>query len=455
MLGGMGRKLVCALCALIGSGVLAGSTSAAVTVTPLRGCASAGFSTGLAFLPKGVHVLWARAIPVCTTGSITVAFHGDSAARCAAVGLCPYAGTDVWQPGDGDLTVVAFERHGHRSYEASLDWDGNGPLISDVTRGSAGQCHDTVPVNGAGLPSLGHGTSYTANLGSANDIQFPTRCAGPLNADFQGAAPRATFPLAKLRTGKVAFDLAGTRSFVGHGLAGTVTSTITLRTGRPDRLGGLTGPHKSLHERFVGVEYHLIGESGALRASWTAENPATCARVDGCGSSGVIRLVPRPRHGTFELATGGSSKHSYRYYLKRLGLLHGRAGKPAPLVAAAFLSGGGQVDGSFIQAGNRCADTTSLTESSVLMVGVDGVLAGGYSPTTADYDPLRSRCPGPDLGGSGLAALGLIHLSVDRRRHFTLALRGPVSFTDHGYRVSIESTLVLRFARRRLFERTL
>ncbi|HTU30354.1 MAG TPA: hypothetical protein VMF07_13305, partial [Solirubrobacteraceae bacterium] len=60
-------------------------------------------------------------------------------------------------------------------------------------------------------------------------------------------------------------------------------------------------------------------------------------------------------------------------------------------------------------------------------------------------DPLRTRCPGPDLGSHVFVA-ARVPASVLRRRAFTANLRGR-AFSDGPYRVSTRSTLAVTLRR--------
>jgi hypothetical protein len=67
-------------------------------------------------------------------------------------------------------------------------------------------------------------------------------------------------------------------------------------------------------------------------------------------------------------------------------------------------------------------------------------------------DPLRTRCPGPELGQHALALSALTHSGL-RGRMVTVALHGT-SFGDGPYRVRIRSTLVLTLRRVRVAVQT-
>ncbi len=82
-----------------------------------------------------------------------------------------------------------------------------------------------MPVHLAGgLPHAGGGRSPSL-LG--------TRCAGPLQSDIASQLARRVVDVASLFHGRTAVDLASSADFAVHGLAGTVTSTVQLRLGRP------------------------------------------------------------------------------------------------------------------------------------------------------------------------------------------------------------------------------
>jgi hypothetical protein len=82
-----------------------------------------------------------------------------------------------------------------------------------------------------------------------------------------------------------------------------------------------------------------------------------------------------------------------------------------------------------------------------------GRLLVSLSPLSGQaVDPLRTRCPGPELGEHALATATLPRSAL-RRRVLTMALDGN-SFTDGPYRVRTRSTLVLTLRRVRVATET-
>ena len=157
--------------------------------------------TGAGFIILGhIDVISETDLPVCTTGSVTVSFHGDRSAGCARHGVCEVSGTDVWQPGTADLSVLAVRVNGRRRSLASISWDPGRRLIGAATRstpdGTTTVCRDTRPAATAGVtaitPKSGYGGSVTVPLVGDGGVTLPTRCAGPLDVDLSAGPPGQT-----------------------------------------------------------------------------------------------------------------------------------------------------------------------------------------------------------------------------------------------------------------------
>ena len=219
---------------------------------------------------------------MCTTGTVTVSFHGDQATGCGRAGLCRYSGTDSWQPGTGDLSVLLLRVHGRRQYFATLSWNGDYPLRSSVAHavspGQTASCRDSQslsPTSGLNLyrPGEARGGVVRIRLLGDGAATLPTRCAGPLDVDVQRAAPAGSLLGAQALKETQTVSFAGARTFTAHGFAGTMYSTVVMRTGAPDpTLTGGPVAHERRHatERSVTVTYRVARLSGRILARWLA-----------------------------------------------------------------------------------------------------------------------------------------------------------------------------------------
>ncbi|MFL5910285.1 MAG: hypothetical protein ACJ768_06935 [Gaiellaceae bacterium] len=199
------------------------------------------------------------ALPVTTSGVVSVDFHGDREAGCEQAGLCDVSGTETWDPGrSGDLDVFGSKQPGG----GLLDFDVGAPgqssrTVARVRRtapdGSVHSCSDMAAGRGGGELQTSGG-QLVVGLGAL----LGTRCAGPVDADVAGLVPTARLSAQQLAAGRTSVDLTGERSFASHGLAGTVRSSVVLtlgapvrpREGRPSPAGaGSSSPRRSTRSR--------------------------------------------------------------------------------------------------------------------------------------------------------------------------------------------------------------
>src|SRR5205814_6863007 len=97
---------------------LAAAVVAAVAM-PAGALGGGGFSIivfGTTGGEKGLRTLYTS---IEVSGSVTVDFHGDAAAGCAAKHLCDVSGSVRWNPsGSGSITAIGYRKHGQRYEEA-------------------------------------------------------------------------------------------------------------------------------------------------------------------------------------------------------------------------------------------------------------------------------------------------------------------------------------------------
>lgn len=396
-------------------------------------------------------------VPVCATGRLTVTFAGDPAAGCVAYGLCGYAGTATWQPQDvGDLAVSTFEQRGRRTIAATMILGGPGsPVLSAVQRSQATgittACSDQSEA-GDGFFSLPvSGKRVTIGLRHADEPLLGTRCAGPLDSDVAAALPSRTVSLNEVLHGGATIDLTAGGRFAAHGLAGTVRSTIVLVLGRPRRSsgsGGSSPPPGVKRSRLVVVTYRVTHLGGsAIAAVRSSAITAVCGPFDACGLEGAIDVAPTTTSGgSVSLIATAPLRRPKRDLLAALGVASG--GNPAGISVqgAGEASVRGEVIADLTQGGSACRDQAGLRHAGIQLRRRAGRLQISASPAVSQAgDPLRTRCPGPELGSHQLTGAS-VPLSVLRRPTFTVALPGG-SFSDGPYRVTTRSTLTLTLRR--------
>ena len=434
----------------------AGARRAPVSRVVASSCSNGGGTSGI-FLYGGDEKLVSETdLPVCVTGHLTVTFAGDPASGCSSNGLCGYSGTETWTPENfGDMTISTFKRHGRRYRAATLLLGGPGsPVRSAVQHvqatGATTACSDSSQ-GGDGFFSVPvRGARVTVGLDHSDTPLLGTRCAGPLAADMAAALPSRTVNVNAILRGGVTIDLTGGGTFAAHGLAGTVRSTLVLVVGRPHRSSGArpgSPPPGLTRSRLINVTYRITHVGGGATASVSSSAlTAVCGPFDACGLQGTIDVMPGSASGgsVFLTAVAPISRPK-RDLLAALGAAG--AGNPSGI----RLLGGGQasthgtVTADLTQAG-ACRDQVELAHTQIQLHRRADRLEISVSPGTSQAaDPLRTRCPGPELGSRQLTS-GSVPLSALRHRSFTVALRGG-SFSDGPYRVTTQSTLSLTLRR--------
>jgi hypothetical protein len=394
------------------------------------------------------QVVSETSVPVRAEGEIVVAFHGDAAAGCAAVGLCPYSGTILVRPGSGALGLITYRQHGRIERQASLFLT-PGPTqysaAANVDRLIPGQppgtCADTES-NSFGSPTASvHGGLVTVRMFDIHGDTLSTRCAGPLDGDLTGVGPTATIPLKRLLRGHTTVDLSGTDSFASHGFAGTVSSTVVLIFGKPAKNSN-TQPKfppgiKTTRVRTVSEQLTLTRMTGELTATVQGvANPLVCRLLDSCGLTGTIAFgQARDFNGTV-LATGPADR-PYGDFLAALGL---SAGNPHGISVG--VSGDwaqGPATAKLAQSGATCTDSAPGGAMFMNLTSGGGVLTG-FAGTTS----WRTRCPGPILNSQGNPLLAAsVPRDALRHRTFTIGLRPSRPVEDDGYTLTVQGHMSL------------
>lgn len=394
--------------------------------------------------------------PLCVTGHLTVTFAGDRRSGCATYGLCGYAGTETWTPQDvGDVAVSTLERRGRRYRTATMVLGGPGsPVRSAVQHlqatGTTTACSDSSQ-GGDGFFSLPvRGPRVTIGLGHAGAPLLGTRCAGPVDADVAGALPSRTVRLSEILRGGATINLTGGGRFAAHGLAGTVQSTVVLVLGRPRRSSGpgqSTLPPGVKRSRLVAVTYRVTHVGGrAVAAVRSSAVAAVCGPFDACGLTGVIDVAPGTSSGGSVFLTATAPlRRPKRDLLAALGAAS--RGNPSGI----WVQGAGEASLRGKEAANltqngACLDQAGLRQAGITLRQRADRLEISVSPSRSQAaDPLRTRCPGPELGSHQLTRAS-VPLSALRHPSFTVALHGG-SFSDGPYRVTTQSTLTLTLRR--------
>jgi hypothetical protein len=436
-------------------------TLAAAVLLASAAPASAQTVTLFGFAGQGQE-LSHTAIPAHVSGSLKVSFHGDQATGCVAYGLCPYSGTDTWVPArSGQVDVFRFRKHGrtHALAIAIIGFAGQGRgTFSKVTRAGGGTCADAQPDALDQLAATVHGRVVSMRLDGRGSTTFQTRCAGPLDGDLRSALTVRRVPLARLLRGRLAVDLGGAQAFAAHGFAGTVTSTVELRLGKPKRQRRHPPPppgFRTVKQREVEVSYRVAAASGGLGARITgASDPTECALLDSCGLTGTLaERVPARAAGIVTVI--GPVRRPRADFLAALGL--SRHGDPQGLQAfgGIELRGVPTVSERTLQDGLGCRDATTMQPAlSIELSG--GHLRARYAGESESGTGPRTRCPGPLLVGSP-AWIAPRSRSTAPLRKQTTTLRlvpGPTR-SDDGYTLAPAGTLRVTLTRTRIRERVI
>ncbi len=414
------------------------------------------FSTGI----NGVvpRVLSSTDIPANLCGSLVVAFHGDPAGNCARLDLCGVSGQAIWTPaGQADITLITYRARGRTATEGDLAafsaLASNAGVTTEVTRiapdGTAHECVD----DSANPPVLSISALPGRRLRIGGSGALPaagltgSRCAGPLAADIASALPSATLPAAALQRPGTAVDLSGVRAFSGPGLRGTVSSTLTVVTGRaatkprvPSNAAAAPAPRNQ--PAYAEAKLAIEPVSGSVTADIAGPvNPAACAVLDACGLTETLSVAPRGT-GVLELLVrlpAGTGSPRAR-------LLRAAAGA-AVGIGAGQLGAGGVVQATAVrgEGSPTCTDAAPIAGLQVLVAVTHG-RAEFSTGASGESDPFRTRCPGPELSDFGAPFVGLaaggVRLSSLLGRTTTLVLGHALSAVSaDGYRLRGSSQL--------------
>jgi hypothetical protein len=453
------------------------ATAALVPATARGDGGGGGGSEIISFFgPVGGHAVTSE---LKVTGAVTIDFHGDAAAGCAAMHLCDVAGRVRWNPaGDGSLYAFGYRQHGKRFESGFISIGSFGPDGGDaqpvrtharVRRSGvpASLCGDGVAVESVDLDSPARrGSSVELRMlrvpsrGGFGVEALRSRCAGPMTRDVAALLPARLISERELLRREKTLDFSADRSFSAHGFAGTLHSTVAMRIrrGRRQTDSAFSGPPlhiRKVRRRAISVAYTLESVSGRIVADVSGRaDPDLCGALDSCGLAGSVTVAPQASSGSASLNAIGSRRQTRAELRRAVGLAPGSRPRGVTRYGAAVWERDlGSIVTELTRGGApACSDSEPLADDGLMSFEFLGgrVRASYAGPEGA----LRTRCPGPsgaDVGGD--LATGNFPLRVFRHRRVTLRLERPHQFGAAGYsgRTRSDVTLVLRRTRVRYF----
>ncbi|MEA2410804.1 MAG: hypothetical protein QOC77_1365 [Thermoleophilaceae bacterium] len=446
---------------------------ATTTIPPVASAQTGDFAQSVTFFGGGgTRPLSAYESAVKGSGQVTVEFHGDEAAGCAAAHLCGVSGTVTWSPGSGGFLLAFGERsHGQHIESGTLavgdDLGYGDPGTSARVRragdgGAPGSlCADVGSSIASSNPAPRRGTSIAFSLFETDEV-LRTRCAGPLTRDVASLMPTRTISERAVRRGGAKLDFSADGEFASHGLAGTLHSNVVLHVGKGSNLlqsqqqAAPPPGTRSQRTRYLEVSYRIASVSGRVVTSVRGlADPDLCGPLDSCGLLGTLTTAPSSSTGDGSVIAFGSAKHTKRDLRRALGLAPGPVPRGVQRVGFFEWEDAGSVASDLTRAGApACADSTPLAGGGLLDLGFSGAHAtarydGG--DVTLGGDPLRTRCPGPSASdATGGLAVGTVPLAALGARRATLRLTRGTSFHANGYRGATRPDLTVVIRRTRL-----
>lgn len=437
---------------------------------------------------------------VHAAGRLVVSFRGDRAAGCEPTGQCAVkSGTMTWTPPrTGVLEIVDSGSRGKPRRQAFIDLSASTqpPASTSVQRPAADGSHTCIdaarlnedaqlPVSSdasggltvglyaahstfaLGVPETPLDLAYGLETsGAVIDEPPPTRCGGPLPADFLPALSGRRVSLAALRRGAMTINLSGVAPFAAGGLSGTARSTIVLRVGRLRGREVQTRPAPtriSDEDRVIIVQYQVAKVAGSVGVD-VLSSPSSCAGFDVCGLGGTLTIGPGPAHGKAYVIAYDLASTSNERLRRSIGLAPGKIPAFAQVFGlATWASKTASISAALDRDGRpACRDSTPLPVGA-LEIDVHGkhVVAKFGASDLADVRPvrdlLRTRCPGPTLAASGSGSGALATTDVPVRtlgqRTLTLRLTRGITTTAPGFTWRSRPNLTIVLRRTRVTER--
>lgn len=403
-------------------------------------------------------------VPAELTGSLTATWHAEPA-TCASHGICGFSGsTTTSLGGDGDAEISGGPGHAFLEF---IDVFADHPAVVRVRRDTSGSpalCVDAVP------PELFRAIAPVANgrlaLSLYDAVSGPLlpngRCAGPMPTDLPAAIVSHPFDRRKLGSRPVTADFSGRTPLRSAAFTGEVISTLKLRVGRarlareqrdasspPEPPRRRSGPRRQL----VGLEYGVVGVSGALGATFAGLPGPGCAPLDACGASGSVTWS-MSRISARVLITGSRRVHGDGGGLG-FGLLALRQGRMRVNLLAfsdddteSATSTGTASARVTLPDGTVCTDSASGPAPQLDGgVGRTGALRVTLAPVDQPgLDAVRTRCPGPlqtDMSAGGALAAGVLDPRTLGEKTIDLPLRTGGALVGPGYAGSRSGQIVL------------
>ncbi|HTU98181.1 MAG TPA: hypothetical protein VMF14_20185 [Solirubrobacteraceae bacterium] len=342
------------------------------------------------------------------TGPLTIAWSGDPAHGCAAVGVCGVTGTL-------QMTFGAEEESasGGPFIMAEGDTSAVARVRTTAPNGSVTTCADLVPA-ALLFNTAPAGSPFHEGVNGPDAIHAfgAGRCAGPTfddlaqlslpaRRDTRGdslsgristiAGPFAVTAVSGVRVNiRPGTESGDARGGIDHAPAATAATAATPATAKS------AAPRSALVEH-AAVTYRITAVTGALTTQFAAAAPPACDPLGACGARGrVVQSLTTHGSVTFRGQRGVTRSVGRRRALADL-----REGTMTISDTFGALLVQGTVAETTTQTGGlRCHDTSSillpLASAGRSSPGTDRVtLPGGEPFEPLLGDPFRTRCAGP------------------------------------------------------------
>lgn len=436
--------------------IAAAALAAALAIAPAALGQTVSILTLVGGSATGGRPLSSTEIPFNLTGALTVSFHGDPSTGCALRGLCGYSGTLDTSLPSGELEILTYRAQGRVGHDATLLLLGFGGFEQQETAAEvereidgqqAGLCGDASSSQLPVLKVPTTGDSLTFTLLTSGGTLLQTRCAGPLDGDLVAFAPTVTLPISVVLRGHTRIDLSGTRAFAADGFAGTLSSTVVLGLGSPQResSGNVKFPPgiKTQKTRLVTQQLTVTRVAGSIGELVTGlPDTSLCLGLDSCGLTGSLMARPVPYGASGELEASGPASRPYRDFLRALGDASSGRAAGITVYGTADWQDRGTVTATTNQSG-VCTDTAPLGGGDLSLGVAGGVMSAFYQPQNG----LRTRCPGPIAPPDSALAVGAASIRAVDRGTFTLGLHAAGPFEDDGYGVRPQGHLSITLRR--------
>ncbi|MFL5862278.1 MAG: hypothetical protein ACJ780_16145, partial [Solirubrobacteraceae bacterium] len=392
------------------------------------------------------------------SGRVIVDFHGDSAAGCAARGLCGYRGTLSWIPSaEATLQINASRARGHNGVTIDIfPAPGFGPglpfggvTVASVTRAtdaasaSTATCVDATSAGDLVLLPVRRG-QVVFTLHSRFAPLLATRCAGPRDAAVLPLLPNPRRSLAAVRRGRVSVRIAATRSFSADGFAGTVTSNVVIRLAEPGRMTKVRSTSTSRPRQALKLSYHAT-LAGSVVEQITGGPATACGPLDACGVTGTVTIHPSTVGGNAQITAASAAGRPPPSLDAAAGLGDTGSQPGVSIFGQAAWPRGGTAATQIGRGSSQCRDMSSLGPEFVSLIRRRHQLIAVMTQAT----PPAPACAGPVLtnGSAGGLAAGRIPIGDLARRRIRILLRTGTSFDDYGYHVRVVPHLTLTLTR--------